>query len=309
MAVLLSVASVPSWKRLCQRTHSFPLPSKHLSPFVCYRKVRKSKFACFVETTTTDLDERYSRDKCAAQIEHRDQSNDIESNKSSRSLLQRIPEICNVYRECVSFAIYTCFSKPDYFTRHSIRLDWYRLGEIGKRCEGQESSFVPLLLCSRSTVETPTRVIRSFTAPYLSSRPGNGNSNARSTLFSIIDISRKTRIFRSVLEQEYIFTAMQQRFMSFFYSLIVCFLTPRNSIWIFDQARVYRATVIGLLDIFHYQARLVTAESSNVQSLSSRFDRYQFSLPLEDLISSPVYGLICTRVQGGDRLARGNFAS
>lgn len=63
------------------------------------------------------------------------------------------------------------------------------------------------------------------------------NAHARSSLFSTVDISKlkNEEFFESYRN---ISIPIQQWTMfdssSFFYSLIVCFLTPRNSIWIFD---------------------------------------------------------------------------
>lgn len=182
---------------------------------------------------STDLDERYSRDKCPAQIEQRDRSNDIESNKSSRCNSYSF-EICNVYRESrVSFTIYTrVFRNPITLHRHPIPLDWYRLGEIGKTTRS-----AGIVVCSTShgaPVETPTRVvIRPFTAYLIFLRVLEMESLTRAFhLFSPL------RIFRAE-EKEKFFDASRNIPSTtfdviFFHSLIARFLTPRNSIWIFD---------------------------------------------------------------------------
>lgn len=182
---------------------------------------------------STDLDERYSRDKCPAQIEQRDRSNDIESNKSSRCNSYSF-EICNVYRESrVSFTIYTrVFRNPITLHRHPIPLDWYRLGEIGKTMRS-----AGIVVCSTShgaPVETPTRVvIRPFTAYLIFLRVLEMESLTRAFhLFSPL------RIFRAE-EKEKFFDASRNILSTtfdviFFHSLIARFLTPRNSIWIFD---------------------------------------------------------------------------
>lgn len=163
---------------------------------------------------STDLDERYSRDKCPAQIEQRDRSNDIESNKSSRCNSYSF-EICNVYRESrVSFTIYTrVFRNPITLHRHPIPLDWYRLGEIGKTTRS-----AGIVVCSTShgaPVETPTRVvIRPFTAYLIFLRVLEMESLTRAfhLRFSITDISRwrKRKIFRR--ESEYTFDNVRCNF-------------------------------------------------------------------------------------------------